>query len=184
MAFKNLFRCFSVLTFIFSFFNFASAQTVTAYLTEPAFSPDRKEIVFVSGGDIWTVPASGGTASLLVSHPATESRPQFSPDGKKLAFISNRTGNGDIYVLDFATNDLRRITFDDASDNFDAWSPDGKWLYFYSNSKDISGMNDIFRVSANGGTPQQVSADRYTNEFFAAPVTGRKFHRIFGSRHR
>ena len=170
MAFKILFRCFSVLTFIFFTLVFVSAQTATAYLTEPAFSPDRKEIVFVSGGDIWTVSASGGTASLLVSHPATESRPQFSPDGKRLAFVSNRTGGGDIYVLDFAANDLRRITFDDASDNFDAWSPDGKWLYFYSNSKDISGMNDIFRVSANGGTPQQISSDRYTNEFFAAPA--------------
>jgi Tol biopolymer transport system component len=167
MSLKNLFRCISVLIFIFSALTFASAQT--AYLTEPAFSPDRKEIVFVSGGDIWTVSANGGTASLLVSHPATESRPQFSPDGRKLAFMSNRTGNGDIYVLDFAANDLKRITFDDASDNFDAWSPDGKWLYFYSNSKDISGMNDIFRVSATGGTPQQISSDRYTNEFFAAP---------------
>ena len=31
-------------------------------------------------------------------------------------------------------------------------------------------MNDIFRVSANGGTPQQISSDRYTNEFFAAPA--------------
>ena len=151
-------------------FNVVFAQASADYLTEPALSPDRKEIVFVSGGDIWTVPAAGGTASLLVSHPATESRPRFSPDGKSLAFISNRTGNGDIYILDFAANNLRRVTFDDASDNFDAWSPDGKWLYFYSNSKDISGMNDIFRVAATGGTPQQISSDRYTNEFFAAPL--------------
>ncbi|HSK74169.1 MAG TPA: hypothetical protein VK892_20885, partial [Pyrinomonadaceae bacterium] len=140
------------------------------YLTEPAISPDRKEIVFVSGGDIWSVSAAGGTASLLVAHPATESRPMFSPDGRRLAFVSNRTGNGDIYVLDFDTNNLTRVTFDDASDNLDAWSRDGKWLYFFSNSKDIAGMNDIFRVSASGGTPQQVSADRYTNEFYAAPA--------------
>jgi Tol biopolymer transport system component/C-terminal processing protease CtpA/Prc len=30
-------------------------------------------------------------------------------------------------------------------------------------------MSDIFRVSAAGGTPQQVSSDRYTSEFYAAP---------------
>ena len=30
-------------------------------------------------------------------------------------------------------------------------------------------MNDIFRVRVDGGTPMQVSADRYTSEFFAAP---------------
>ena len=72
-------------------------------MTEPSFSPDRKEIAFVSGGDIWSVPGEGGIARLLVSHPATESKPLFSPDGKYLAFGSNRTGNGDIYILDLAS---------------------------------------------------------------------------------
>ena len=146
------------------------AQTSTAYLTEPSLSPDRKEIVFVSGGDIWTVSASGGTASILVSHPATESRPKFSPDGKRLAFVSNRTGNGDIYVLNLETNDLSRITYDDSLDNLDAWSRDGKWLYFSSSSRDIAGMNDIYRVASTGGTAMTVSNDRYTSEFFAAPA--------------
>ncbi len=170
MSLKKLFADYLLITIIvLCSSNLVFAQASADYLTEPALSPDKKEIVFVSGGDIWTVPADGGTASLLVSHPATESRPRFSPDGKSLAFTSNRTGNGDIYILDFAANDLRRVTFDDVSDNLDAWSPDGKWLYFYSNSKDIAGMNDIFRVASTGGTPQQISSDRYTNEFFAAP---------------
>lgn len=167
---KSFSGCFSALFFTTLFSVFAAAQNAAAYLTEPTFSPDRREIAFVSGGDIWTVPATGGTASLLVSHPATESRPRYSPDGRKLAFVSNRTGGGDIYVLDFASGDLQRITFDDVLENLDGWSPDGKWLYFHSTGKDISGMNDIFRVAAEGGTPQQVSADRYTNEFFAAPA--------------
>src|SRR3712207_4896930 len=124
------------------FLSFASvyAQKALPYLTEPALSPDRREIAFVSGGDIWSAPAAGGTAQLLVSHPATESRPAFSPDGRRLAFVSNRTGNGDVYVLDFDTNELTRITFDDSLDNLDAWSRDGKWLYFSSTSRDIAGM--------------------------------------------
>jgi hypothetical protein len=50
-------------------------------LAEPGISPDGSTIAFVSGGDIWEVPARGGDARLLVSHPATESRPLFSPDG-------------------------------------------------------------------------------------------------------
>jgi hypothetical protein len=36
----------------------AFAQQPRPYLTEPALSPDRKEIAFVSGGDIWTVPST------------------------------------------------------------------------------------------------------------------------------
>lgn len=140
------------------------------YFTEPAISPDRAEIAFVSGGDIWTVPVAGGEARLLVAHPANESRPQYSPDGKKLAFISNRTGGGDIYVLTLATGDLRRLTFDDGNDQLDGWSRDGKWIYFTSSGKDIAGMNDVLRVNSEGGTPMQVSGDRYTSEFFSAPA--------------
>lgn len=136
---------------------------------EPAISPDRSEIAFASGGDIWTVAASGGAARLLVSHPASETRPLYSPDGKQLAFISTRTGNGDIYVLTLGNGELKRLTFDDTTDQLDAWSRDGKWIYFSSSSRDISGMNDVMRVSAAGGTPMQVSGDRYTSEFFSAP---------------
>lgn len=151
-----------------STFGQASKESLP-YFAEPSISPDRTEVAFVSGGDIWTVPAAGGDARLLVAHSANESRPIYSPDGKKLAFISNRTGNGDIYILTLATGDLRRLTFDDSNDQLDGWSRDGKWIYFTSSSKDISGMNDIFRVGSEGGTPMQVTADRYTSEFFAAP---------------
>ena len=139
-------------------------------LSEPSLSPDAREIAFVSGGDIWTVPASGGEARLLIANPANDTRPLYSPDGTQLAFNSNRTGNGDIYVLDLAAGDLRRLTFDDSNEEVDAWSPDGKWIYFHSTGRDISGMNDIYRVPSAGGTPMAVSADRYVNEFFAAPA--------------
>jgi Tol biopolymer transport system component/C-terminal processing protease CtpA/Prc len=150
----------------------ASAQAPTAVPTfaEPGISPDHAEIAFISGGDIWTVPSAGGVARLLVSNPANESRPLYSPDGRRLAFISTRTGGGDVYVLTFATGDVSRMTFDDGLDQLDAWSPDGKWLYFSSTSREIAGMNDVFRVSAEGGTPMPVSADRYTNEYWAAPA--------------
>jgi Tol biopolymer transport system component/C-terminal processing protease CtpA/Prc len=153
----------------------ALAVTVTGqsipskpYFTEPSISPDKREIAFVSGGDIWTVPTSGGDARLLVSHPANESRPLFSPDGKTLAFVSTRTGGGDIYLLSLAAGELTRLTFDDGVEQLDGWSHDGRWIYFSSTSHDISGMNDVFRVSADGGTPIEVAGDRYTNEYFSA----------------
>ncbi|MEO5816153.1 MAG: DPP IV N-terminal domain-containing protein [Gemmatimonadaceae bacterium] len=139
-------------------------------MAEPSLSPDHREIAFVSGGDIWTVPYGGGEARLLVSHPATESKPLYSPDGTRLAFVSNRTGNGDVYVLTLASGDLRRVTFDDVNDALDNWSRDGQWLYFSSTSRDIAGMSDVFRVSADGGTPMPVAGDRYAAEYFAAPA--------------
>ena len=145
----------------------AAARPVFA---EPSLSPDASEIAFVSGGDIWTVPAAGGEARLLVSHAATESRPVFSPDGRSIAFTSTRTGAGDVYVLALGTGELRRLSASDASDLVDGWSRDGAWVYFSSTGQDISGMNDVYRVRPTGGTPMPVSADRYVNEFGAAPA--------------
>lgn len=138
-------------------------------LSEPGISPDGKEIAFVSGADIWTVPVTGGNARLLISHPAIESRPLYSPDGTKLAFGSTRTGAGDVYVLTFATSDLRRLTYDDSNEQPTGWSHDGRWVYFQTTGHNISGMNDIYRVSVDGGTPMPVAADRYANQYFAAP---------------
>jgi tricorn protease len=89
------------------------------YFTEPSVSPNRSEIAFVSSGDIWSAPLTGGEARLLVANPANETRPMYSPDGSRLAFVSNRTGNGDIYVLHLGTGELKRITFDDAAEVLD-----------------------------------------------------------------
>src|SRR5690242_13336256 len=128
-------------------------------LAEPSISPDRSEIAFVSGGDIWVVPSTGGQAHLLLSHPAAESRPMYSPDGTRLAFMSNRAGSMDIWVLTLATGDLRQLTFDDGNEQLDGWSRDGTWIYFSTAAHDVGGNTDIYRVRAAGGTPMPVSAD-------------------------
>jgi tricorn protease len=160
----------AVLLLLAPFVSFAQTPaTSLPSFAQPAISPDGKEIAFASGGDIWAAPASGGEAHLLISDPADESRPLYSPDGKRLAFISTRTGAGDIYVLTFETGHLQRITYSDAPSNLDAWSRDGQWLYFTSTANDVGNQGDIFRVRSTGGTPLEVSRERYMNEFECAP---------------
>src|SRR3954468_15198374 len=136
---------------------------------EPSIAPDRSEIAFVSGGDIWVVNAAGGEAHLLVSQPATESRPMYSPDGTRIAFMSNRAGSMDIWLLTLTTGDVRQVTFDDGNEQLDGWSRDGSWIYFSSTAHDVGGNTDVYRVRASGGTPMPVSADRYAAEFMSAP---------------
>jgi len=145
-----------------------SAQGVPSFY-EPGISPDGSEIAFVSGGDIWTVPAGGGAARLLVAHSAHESRPLYSPDGRYLAFNSNRTGGQDVFLMDLSTGQVTRLTHESGSEQLTGWSGDGAWVYFTSSAEDISGAQDVFRVRKTGGTAMAVAADRYETEFFAAP---------------
>ncbi|MBM3765105.1 MAG: peptidase S41 [Acidobacteria bacterium] len=139
-------------------------------LAEPAISPDRKEIAFVSGGDIWTVPAQGGEARLLISHAANDTRPLYSPDGKRLAFLSTRDGAANAYVLELSSGVITRLTHLDQTHSLDAWSRDGEWIYISTAHAEVGGLLDIYRVRSSGGTPMPVSADRYASEFHAAPT--------------
>ncbi len=138
-------------------------------LAEPSLSADGSLIAFASGGDIWEVSASGGIAHPLVSDAATEARPLYSPDGQRLAFTSTRGGSTNIYVLTLATGMVQRITYAESNEELDSWSADGKWLYFASGANDVGRVPDIFRVSAGGGTPMEVSRERFLAEFHAAP---------------
>jgi Tol biopolymer transport system component len=138
-------------------------------LAEPSLSPDGQTIAFASGGDIWTAPAAGGVARLLVTDPATESRPLWSPDGAKLAFVSTRSGVANLYILSLANGVVTRLTFADSNEALDGWSRDGQWIYFTSGVNDVQRQGDIFRVRATGGVPLEVSSERYLNEFHGAP---------------
>ena len=148
----------------------AEEVVVPALLGEPSLSPDGSEMAFVSGGDIWTVPTTGGAARLLVSDPATEARPLYSPDGRHLAFTSTRAGGApEVFVLSLDGAAIRRLTYDDSSEVVDGWSPDGRWVYFSTAGHDVSRMNDVYRVPVEGGTPTPVVAGPYVNESMAAP---------------
>jgi len=44
-----------------------------------------KQIVFVYGGDLWSVSKEGGVAQRLTATGGVVSRPAFSPDGSEIA---------------------------------------------------------------------------------------------------
>ncbi|MFZ3065845.1 MAG: hypothetical protein WA277_11260, partial [Nitrospirota bacterium] len=63
--------------------------------------------------------------------------------GTRIAFISDRSGDKEIYIIDYDGNNPKKITGDRAIKLSPAWSPDGRWLA-YTSYKD--GNPDIYVV--------------------------------------
>jgi tricorn protease len=117
-----------------------SASAQTKLLRFPDIHGDR--VVFTYSGDLWTAPASGGSAIRLTSHPGVEVFGKFSPDGKWIAFTGQYDGDEQVYVVPSAGGVPRQITFYPAKgpltprwgwDNLVyGWSNDGKRVFFKS----------------------------------------------------
>ena len=136
---------------------------------EPGISPDHSEIAFVSGGDVWSVSASGGTARLLAAAGGYAKRPLFSPDGARLAFVSSRPGSGGVYVVTLADGAVRRLSHDDVTPDLTAWSSDGRFVYFTTPVHNLAYQGDIYRVGVEGGTPMPVLHEDFVNSMDAVP---------------
>jgi tricorn protease len=133
----------------------ASAQPADHLLLQrPTLS--RTEIVFVYGGDLWSVPREGGHASRLTAGPGVETNPIFSPDGTKIAFTGEYDGNVDVFVVAATGGVPRRLTWHPAADAALGWTPDGTRVLFSSTRTAYSRFNELFTVGLDGGLPQKL----------------------------
>ncbi len=126
-------------------------------------------LVFVYAGDIWSVPAQGGTARRLTSHPGLELFPKISPDGKWIAFSAEYSGTRQVYVMPSEGGTPRQLTYYNSvglmpprggTDNqvLD-WTPDSKKVLFRGNRTPYGERNGkYFLVGLDGGleTPLQI----------------------------
>lgn len=128
-------------------------------IMSPAWSPDSRQLAYVSfegnQSSIFVQTLRTGNRFKVSSKPGINGAPSFSPDGRKLVVtLGGAEGNLDIYVLDINSRRTTRLTTHRAIDTEGTWSPDGRYIYFTS---DRSGGPQIYRVRANGGTPERVT---------------------------
>jgi tricorn protease len=143
-----------------------AAQRDASWMRYPALSPDGSTIAFVYKGDLYRVPAAGGTATLLTTHPAQEWWPVWSPDGTQLVFTSDRYGNPDLFVIPATGGEARRLTFHRATEMPYAFTPDGKEVLFGAARQDPASsrlhptteMLELYRIPVAGGRPIQMLA--------------------------
>ena len=133
-----------------------------------AFSPDGREIAFVSkrdgkdsemwttNHDAWTVPVTGGIAKKVTSNPAADMQPTYSPDGKSIVVRAQRRAGfeADRWYLDAydRASGAKRTLFvspDLSVDDF-RFSPDGKTIWFTAAR---NGAQNLYTMPAAGGVP-------------------------------
>ena len=136
-----------------------------------AFSPDGKEVAFVSNregndreawttnNDVWIVPVSGGTAKKITNNPAADAQPTFSPDGRTLYLRAQRRPGFEsdrwyVEAYDRATGAKRTVfeTPDISADSI-TLSKDGSTIWF---SAQQDGREHLYSVPAAGGTPKRI----------------------------
>jgi dipeptidyl aminopeptidase/acylaminoacyl peptidase len=136
-----------------------------------AFSPDSKEIAFVSNregndreawttnNDVWIVPAGGGEARKLTTNPAADVQPIFSSDGRTVYVRAQRRPGfeSDRWFIDAydRTGGAKRSLFQtpDISVGDMVLARDGQSLWFTAGQQ---GRDNLFVVPVAGGAPKRV----------------------------
>lgn len=86
----------------------------------------------------------------------------ISPDGKLAVYgvatyqWKKETKNDDLFVLDLATGQSRRLTSHQAADINPIFSADSRYLYFLSNREDETKFQ-LYRIALDGGEAERIS---------------------------
>jgi Tol biopolymer transport system component len=147
-------------------------------LSEPQLSPDGKQIAFVIDradwkanrriGHIVRINADGSGQTQLTFGERGESSPRWSPDGKALAFVARRdpdTAN-QIYVLQIAGGEARKITSHASATGNITWAPDGKSIYF---------------TASDAKSAEERERDRVQDDVFAFEETNYKQRHLWNT---
>lgn len=136
-------------------------------------SPDGKLIVISDKSEhdgrsrISILPAGGGRPRLITAE-APSYWHGWSPDGKTLVYVAARGGSRvlNLWSCPAEGGPETRLTITDGLDDGPDYSPDGRFIYFNSVR---SGNMKIWRIRADGSSPEQVTFEDNTRDWFPHP---------------
>jgi Tol biopolymer transport system component/imidazolonepropionase-like amidohydrolase len=155
-----------------------------------AVSPDGRTLAIDLQGSIWTLPASGGTATRITDLFNDARQPSWSPDGKWITFFAYRDGGYDIWAIAPDGSNQHQLTWGPFDDREPIWSHDGTHVAFSSDRGSSLGSDyNIWTLDVRNGDLRQLTkdpADDYMPSWspddkeiaFASPRDGQRLVRI------
>jgi dipeptidyl aminopeptidase/acylaminoacyl peptidase len=140
------------------------------------FSPDSKELVFVSNhdkvpatstnNDLWLISLSDPKVqarNITASNPSYDGSPKYSPDGKYIAYRMQKQPGYESDLFRLAIYDRAKGSSTVLTESFRNWVDDFQWaddsksIYF---SAAVEGQTPIHRVDLASKAISQVAADK------------------------
>lgn len=153
----------------------------TDFESEPSFSPNGKELVFVSWNDsqlgtVCKIPVQGGTAIKVTSEKGIFRNPAFSPSGKQIVF-HKESGNSDqglsfgknagIYTINGDGSSLKRLT---KEGEYPQYTADGSRIFYQNGGTYFGSMTkELKSVNLNGEEERTHIKSKYANRLVPSP---------------
>lgn len=124
-------------------------------ITEPTWSPDGKQIAYVSfeqgHSAVYIQNLATGQRHIVTkikgkdqAYPGINGSPAFSPNGKELAMVLTINGYPKIYLVNLASGAITQLTTGWANDTDPSFAPDGQSIIFTS---DREGSPQIYQMN-------------------------------------
>ena len=127
-------------------------------IISPAWSPDGKELAYVSfekqKAVVYVHSVASGERRPIADFRGSNSAPAWQPDGQRLAVTLSRDGGSQLFSIGKNGESPRRLATSPGIDTEARYSIDGRYLYFTS---DRGGAPQVYRMAAGGGNAERVT---------------------------